>query len=111
MLHRIALAEQKVVARALGALWLTTAVEIVVILTAQMLSNAAVPANAVTERRGHTNTVYELKLADFVQKLAADTSMKASFARNSRAHRLGEGKQLFSFPYRQGVRFDRLQSK
>ena len=111
VLHRVALAYQKVVARALCAFGLTAVVEIVIVLTAKMLADTRMPAHTVTQRRDRAHAVDELELADFVQETATDSSMNTPFAGHSRAHRLGKGEELVAFVDCPCVGFDRRRGR
>jgi hypothetical protein len=76
VLDRVALTNEKLVAKALCALRLRAVRKPVVVLTRScVIPGAAVPAYVVAERSNGPHAVDEFKLADFVEEFAADVSV------------------------------------
>ena len=103
VLNRIAFTDQKVEAKARCTLSLGAVCKPVVVLAPYMVPSTTVPADVVTERCNGPYAVDELELADFVQELGADVSVKLSFRHSSGANSFGKREDRFSLEYRPGV--------
>jgi hypothetical protein len=107
VLDWIALSNKKIVTKALCTFRLRALRKVVVVLSSQVLSVAAVPADPVAQRCNGPNSVYELELAYFVQKLCTNVAVYVALACFSRTDGFGERKELLSLPYGPRSRFDR----